>query len=267
MTEENKDLCEWAELYALGALQDDEMEQFGVHLQECPECEKLVKEYRRVIELLPLASEPAEPPAEMKKRILSRVLEADAPVQQVQKPAGEAPKPVREEPEYTVRAVPAPQKKPILRYLSAGLAAAVVVLLIYISQLRQDVDQLQHQVAVSSGPLQGIKVNESVVLSPAAVESAVKGLATIIADNSGTHLVVQAEGLPELTGTEVYQVWLIKGDVPQNAGTFVSQGGNGALYYTFEPQEYDTVAITLEPDDGGEAPSSQIVLAAPIKQG
>ena len=95
MTEENKDLCEWAELYALGALQDDEMEQFSIHLQECPECEKLVKEYRQVIELLPLASEPAEPPTGMKKRVLSRVLEADAPVQQVQKPAGEAPKPAR----------------------------------------------------------------------------------------------------------------------------------------------------------------------------
>lgn len=166
-----------------------------------------------------------------------------------------------------VKAVPVPSKKPVLRYLSAGLAAAVVVLLIYTSQLRQDIDQLQRQAAVSSGPLQELKVEESVVLSPAAVESATKGLATITSDSSGTHLVVQAEGLPELTGTEVYQVWLIKGDTPQNAGTFLSQGGNGALYYTFDPQQYDTVAITLEPDSGGEAPRGQIVLAAPIKQG
>ncbi|AIQ49971.1 hypothetical protein R70723_31890 [Paenibacillus sp. FSL R7-0273] len=267
MSEENTELCEWAELYALGALQDDEMERFEVHLQDCPECEKLVKEYRQVIELLPLASEPAEPPSGMKKRILSRVMEAEAPVQKTQKPVSEVPEPVRVEQKPAVKTVPVPGKKPLLRYVSAGLAAAVVGLLIYTGQLRQDVGQLQSQVDASSGPLQQIKVNESVVLSPSAVEAAAKGLATIISDTGGTHLVVQAEGLPELTGTEVYQVWLIKGDVPQNAGTFVAQGGNGALYYTFEPQEYDTVAITLEPDAGGEAPRGQIVLVAPIKQG
>ncbi|WP_042196562.1 anti-sigma factor [Paenibacillus camerounensis] len=267
MTEENTDLCEWAELYALGALQDDEMERFEVHLQECPECEKLVKEYRQVIELLPLASEPVQPPSGMKKRILSRVTEAEATVQKARDPVSAVPEPVRTERETTVKTVPVPRKKPLLRYLSAGLAAAVVGLLIYTGQLRQDIGQLQRQADISAGQLQEAKVNEAVVLSPSAAEADAKGLATIIADNGGTHLVVQAEGLPELTGTEVYQVWLIKGDVPQNAGTFVAQGGNGALYYTFEPQQYDTVAITLEPDAGGETPRGQIVLAAPIKQG
>lgn len=269
MNEERNDLCEWAELYALGALQDDEMEQFEVHLQECPECEKLVKEYRQVIDVLPLASEPAAPPLGMKKRVLSRVFEADAPVQSERNIVSEKPKMFPEEREITVKpaAVPAVRRLPVRRYLTAGLAVAVVVLLVYTGQLRKDVDQLQQQVAVSTGPLQGLKVNEAVALSPAAADSAAKGLVTIIKGSSGTHLVVQAEQLPELKGTEVYQVWLIKGDVPQNAGTFVSQGGNGALYYTFDPQEYDTVAITLEPDDGGVTPRGQIVLAAPIKQG
>ncbi|MNC24231.1 Anti-sigma-K factor rskA [compost metagenome] len=268
MTEERNDLCEWAELYALGALQDDEMERFEVHLQECPECEKLVKEYRQVIGMLPLASEPVAPPVGMKKRIMSSVFKADAPVQIERNIVSEKPKVLPVEREITVETpVPAAKKLPVWRYFSTGLAAAVVVLLVYTGQLREDVDRLKQQVAVSTEPLQGLKVTEAVVLSPAAADIAAKGLATIIADSSGTHLVVQAEQLPELKGTEVYQVWLIKGDVPQNAGTFVSQGGNGALYYTFEPQEYDTVAITLEPDDGGVTPRGQIVLAALIKQG
>jgi anti-sigma-K factor RskA len=267
MNEERSDLCEWAELYALGALQDDEMEQFEVHLQECTECEKLVKEYRQVIDVLPLASEPAAPPLGMKKRILSRVFEAEAPVQIERTIVSEQPKAPPVEREITVEATaPVPRKKPVWRKLSAGLAAAVVVLLVYTGQLRQDVDQLQ-QAAASAEPLQGMKVNEAVALSPAAADSAAKGLATILKGSSGTHLVVQAEQLPELTGNEVYQVWLIKGDDSQNAGTFVSQGGNGALYYTFDPQEYDSVAITLEPDSGGKTPRGQVVLAAPIKQG
>lgn len=97
--------------------------------------------------------------------------------------------------------------------------------MIYAGQLRQDVDQLQQQLSGGTKPAQELKVDESVALSPAAKDIVASGLATIVVDSSGTHLVVQAENLPELTGTEVYQVWLIKGDTPQNAGTFVSSEG------------------------------------------
>ncbi|MEK4061489.1 MULTISPECIES: anti-sigma factor [Paenibacillus] len=268
MTEETNDRCELVELYVLEALPEDEMQKFEAHLMECADCSKRVKEYRSVMDLLPLASEPVQPPSGMKSRIMSRVLVADAPAQ-VKRSIEEEP--VQALPvEREVKTVPpaAPAKKiPFWRYVSLGLAAAVLIMMIYAGQLRQDVDQLQQQLSGGTKPAQELKVDESVALSPAAKDIVASGLATIVVDSSGTHLVVQAENLPELTGTEVYQVWLIKGDTPQNAGTFVSSEGSGALYYSFKPQEYDTVAITLEPDAGGETPRGQMVLTSPIKKG
>lgn len=76
MSEHNEELCELAELYTLGALTAEEMQQFAAHAAECAECRELVEEYRQVLDHLPLASEPADPPSGMKERILSRVLES-----------------------------------------------------------------------------------------------------------------------------------------------------------------------------------------------
>ncbi|MEK3880705.1 anti-sigma factor [Paenibacillus sp. FSL M7-0420] len=284
MSEHNEELCELAELYTLGALTAEEMQQFAAHAAECAECRELVAEYRQVLDHLPLASVPVDPPSGMKERILSRVLEsgnAGAPAARPEtrllnmKP--DAERGAEHEPARTPAAeqeqgmpqlsIPEPKRTRFWGYLSLGLAVAVLLLVVYTGQLRGNVSELKEQLASGTGPLQGLKVNEAVALSPAGEGITAKGTATIVADPAGTHLVLQAEDLPELTGTEVYQVWLIKGDKPVNAGTFISQDGNGALYYSFDPKAYDTIAVTLEPDGAGETPRGKMILAAPIKQG
>lgn len=267
MTDEKNDLCEQAELYVLEALPEDEMQAFEAHITECEECVKLVSDYRAVLDLLPLASEPVQPPSGMKARIFSKALESEAPVLQTERIEAAEPviaAPVEREIQMETGAVPA-KGIPFWRYASLGLAAVVLGMVVYTGQLRQDVDRLEQQAGNGTAALQELKVSQSARLSPAAQDIAASGLATIGTDSTGNHLVVQAENLPELTGSEVYQVWLIKGDVLQNAGTFVSSDGSGALYYSFQPQEYDTVAITLEPDAGGETQRGQMILTAPIK--
>ncbi|WP_405105334.1 anti-sigma factor [Paenibacillus sp. FSL K6-1217] len=281
MSEHNEELCELAELYTLGALTAEEMQQFAAHAAECRECRELVEEYRQVLDHLPLASEPVDPPSGMKERILSRVLEsgsAGAPaarpeaklhIQQAVERA-EDREPVKTPPVeqgLPQLSIPQPRRTRFWGYLSLGLAVAVLLLVVYTGQLRGNVSELKQQLASGTGPLQGLKVNEAVALSPAGEGVTAKGTATIVADPTGTHLVLQAEDLPELTGTEVYQVWLIKGDSPVNAGTFISQGGNGALYYSFDPKAYDTIAVTLEPDGAGVTPRGKMILTAPLKQG
>lgn len=281
MSEHNEELCELAELYTLGALTAEEMQQFAAHAAECTECRELVEEYQQVLNHLPLASEPVDPPSGMKERILSRVLEsgnAGAPAVRPETRLNIQPDAERatdREPAKTPPAeqglpqfsIPEPKRTRFRGFLSLGLAVAVLLLVVYTGQLRGNVAELKQQLASGTGPLQGLKVNEAVALSPAGEGITAKGTATIVADPTGTHLVLQAEDLPELTGTEVYQVWLIKGDAPVNAGTFISQGGNGALYYSFDPKAYDTIAVTLEPDGAGETPRGKKILAAPIKKG
>lgn len=176
------------------------------------------------------------------------------------------------------------------RVASAGLAAAALVLGIYAAQLQSRIDSLTQQAAGSSAaqeqlaqaqaqneelqqqlaavqePSRSVRMGEAVKLSPAAQDIVANGLATIVIDDKGTHLVVQAENLPDLEGNEAFQVWLIKGDTPQNAGTFLSHDGTGAVYYTLDSaNDYDTVAITLEPDAMGDQPRGTMILAAKIE--
>ncbi|WP_127539254.1 anti-sigma factor domain-containing protein [Paenibacillus illinoisensis] len=176
------------------------------------------------------------------------------------------------------------------RAASAGLAAAALVLGIYAAQLQSRIDaltqqaagssaaqeqlaqvqaqneELQQQLAAVQEPSRSVRMGEAVKLSPAAQDIVANGLATIVIDDKGTHLVVQAENLPDLEGNEAFQVWLIKGDTPQNAGTFLSHDGTGAVYYTLDSvNDYDTVAITLEPDAMGDQPRGTMILAAKIE--
>ncbi|ASA25524.1 anti-sigma factor domain-containing protein [Paenibacillus donghaensis] len=302
MDNTDKELCEWAEMYALGGLDEAEKLRFEQHMLTCAECREQVQELRAIIELLPLASAEVAPPSGMKSRVLGHVLSAGgAPGQQaapvVDSAAGggapgagtaaavnsrpsPAPVPAPSTPS------PAPRPYPIsvkrgrrLRTLAAGIAAVAAALAIYSAVLQRDISGLrqelaavaqeraglQQQLALAQAPSTELKVNEVVQLGPAAEDIVASGLATIVIDAKGTHLLVQAEKLPELTGSEAYQVWLIKGDVKQSAGTFLASQGTGAMYYTFDPQGYDTVAITLEPDGQGEQPRGKPILVAAIE--
>jgi hypothetical protein len=67
-------------------------------------------------------------------------------------------------------------------------------------------------------------------LTPAIPDIVAEGLATIVIDAKGMHLIVQAENLPKLTNDEAFQVWLLKEGKPVNAGTFLTNDGTWALY-------------------------------------
>jgi anti-sigma-K factor RskA len=267
MSEIYESRCDWVEAYALGGLTNEERQEFEIHLQSCPQCTAELQELNQMMELLPESSESVAIPKGMKQRILSQVVSQE-----------QETKVSKETHTYTVPVeVPIAHATPLMAgqmgrvyrmLMSIGLSAAVIILALYSAQLRRDVHDLQSYIAAADQPVTALQVNEAVALSPAATDIAAKGLATIMIDSVGTHLVVQAEKLPELKGTQAFQVWLLKDKKPVNAGTFLSRNGNGALYYTFEPKDYDTIAITLEPDAlGKEQPRGTLILAAPIKVG
>jgi hypothetical protein len=265
--------CEQLELYVLGGLSESEKTSFEQHLNECDRCEAQRRELEEMVGLLPLAADPVPVPTGMKSRILGNVLASgdnsgarDALTEPEAKQEFEiANKTNRiDERPFSVP-VGKRKKRPYSRYLAAGLSAAVLVLLLHNSQLRDRIDELRLQADVSPGvPIQELKVNQAIKLSPAAENIVAQGLATIVIDKNGTHLLVQAEQLPELQDNQAFQVWLIKGDDKFSAGTFLPNQGNGAIYYTLRDKGYDTIAITLEPDAFGDQPRGEIVLAAPL---
>jgi hypothetical protein len=262
MKDKKLELCELVELYVINGLSEGEQEEFENHLQSCEHCQEQVQELQSIVNLIPLASDPVELPQGMKERIMNNVLMEDG--QEMNQHQQGQPTPERNSmTDFNKKK----NNKQLnwRRMITSGLTAAVVLLSFYSIQLNKEINDLELQVGQAETHLdQPMQLNEVVSLSPMG-DLVAQGLATIIIDSKGTHLLVQAQNLPELENTEAFQVWLLKDGVPFNAGTFLTEKGSGALYYTFEPADYDQVAITLEPDSKGNQPRGDIVLAASLK--
>ncbi len=284
--------CEDVELYMIGGLTKADKQIFEAHLPGCESCRRTLKELEPVVGALPHGVQSVEPPAGMKNRILAAVArqaEMDEELKNASPLGPESAYRTIEEdfsrsersndsaPPEVLYATEANGSK-LPRWLLPSVSAAAVLLLIasgflllridYLNQeakrLEARVDSLQQQIDSTGRPLTGVQTNHVVALSPTTKDIVAQGLATIVIDDKGMHLIVQAEQLPLLTDDEAFQVWLLKNGKPVNAGTFFSQDGTGALYFTFKPDEYDQIAITQEPDANGKEPRGSIVLAGSL---
>ncbi|OWA34379.1 hypothetical protein B9G55_18915 [Saccharibacillus sp. O16] len=128
------------------------------------------------------------------------------------------------------------------------------------SDMEQRAADMEKQLDSFSEPVVGAKVDRTVALAGSQDDPKAWGTASMVSDDTGVHLLVQAADLPELSGNEAYQLWLIKDGTPINGGTFKSDSGSGALAYTMKPDDYDMVVITLEPDAQGDKPRGRPVL-------
>ncbi|WP_341281827.1 anti-sigma factor [Paenibacillus sp. FSL H8-0537] len=179
--------------------------------------------------------------------------------------------------EQRTAALQAQLRKRWVARLVTGVAASLVILSGFLLQqvnqlsnetadLTSQLEQLKQQIAASDSPAAASQVNGVVSLKPAEAGIVAEGRATISVDSKGMHLIVQVEQLPKLQGDEAFQVWLLKEGKPVNAGTFLPNEGVGALYFTFNPDDYDQIAITQEPDANGVEPRGSMVLAGALSQ-
>ncbi|MFC5652944.1 anti-sigma factor domain-containing protein [Paenibacillus solisilvae] len=270
MTASAKHFCDEAAMYVLGGMNNHERELFEVHLEHCHPCQEYLAELKDIVDAIPLAVEDTAPPVGMKSRILKHVLQSEDPHLSSNQLTGVAASNQETRQHEDIF-------KPVKRNKSAfALGAASVIFLVMTGMLAlknnglnmeknsllTEVTKLQHDLAVKGNPVTALRINNVVQLSPKAKDIVAQGLATIVIDDKGMHLIVQTEKLPALKKEEAFQVWLLKSGKPVNAGTFISQDGSGALYYTFTPGDYDSIAITQEPDAYGQEPRGSVVLAA-----
>jgi hypothetical protein len=227
--------------YYNGHLSELEKAQFEKHLKSCPQCQEELHELEQLIEFMPFASDVVEPPKDLEDRVLSNIL-------------GD---------KKTTAAHESFSRKKKKAWFLPSVAAALALSLIgnaYLFTQLEDQDEVVEQATID-------QVVQYVDL--AAVNSKAKGTASIIKQGTQTSMVVQASELQELSDEQVYQVWLIKDDQPERAGTFVtSKDGKGSVVFKFNEEftkkDWDTVAITLEPDSKSQLPKGEIVLASEI---
>jgi uncharacterized protein YpmB len=230
--------CDYLLDYFNHHLDDDEKASFEKHLESCSDCREALNELRHLNEFLPYASEPIDPPDGLEDRVFASI-DRESSVT-----------PLRKE---------KPRKRWIFPSVAAVLALSLLGNAYMYTQIEQE-EEIAEQATID-------QVTEYVEL--AAVNGNAKGTASIIKQGEESSLVVQASQLENLSKEEVYQVWLIKDEKPERAGTFVTgQDGKGSVVFKlneeFVKKDWDTVAITLEPDANSQLPQGEIILASQL---
>jgi anti-sigma-K factor RskA len=224
MPEEMHDL---AAAYALDALDDIERRRFETHLAGCEACRREVAGFGDALGELASRS-PAQPPPEMRDRVLARI----------------------EETPQESRRPPVPGSRNLLM----AAAAAVVAVVAFAALLGGGVfdDPVDKVLAADDA--------RQITLESDVVEGAVLTFSPELGQG-----VFAAQQLPAVGPDETYELWLIDEDGPTPAGLFTPhEDGSATVLVEGEVFPGLTLGLTVEPVAGSDAPTGDILIAEPI---
>jgi anti-sigma-K factor RskA len=245
---------EWlerAEIYAVGALDGDELTGFEAHLASgCSACADRLRETREALTLLPRALTPIDAPPEMRGRVLSRI----------------------PEPRITRRVLKARPGWLWWGFGAGALAAASLLLVlgwnIFATQrelqrlearmtaLRAELAQREEAVRLLADPQVRLVQLSGLPASPGATGRLLWNPVT----RTGLFLTT---GLPQTPTDRAYELWAIAGKEPVPAGVFTVDPRGRAVHRLPplpEAKAYDKFAVTLEPAGGVAKPSGPMHL-------
>ena len=217
--------------YAANALERDEIVEVGTHLQNCAQCQRELADLRSALNLLPYGLPTAEPPAELRERILERARAGSAGSTRV---AAIAP------------AAGPRLQLPWWRRFAPALIALGLILGYLLGRFVP---------SSTSGELARQPNARTITLAGQG-----SGAFVVAPDARRVHLSLAQ--LPPLGQGRVYQLWMLGPEAPVSVGTFeVDANGRAELDFSglaWSPN-YTGVAITPEPQGGLPTPSGQIV--------
>ncbi|MFD2923287.1 anti-sigma factor [Halobacillus naozhouensis] len=269
--------CEKVIDYFNDQLTEIEQNEFEKHLETCDECREELAELRALTEDLAFASEPVNPPEGMKDRVLDAVFAEESndssggdsdQTDDYQDSSVVAFEPRKDKDSPEPEELAQKNKKP---WLMRGLAAALIL-----SIAGNLYAVMNEQESAAPGPVEDPDTQEPDTSTDEIAtkvqlqgETDAQATASLIQQEDGKLLTLQADALQKLEGEEVYQVWLIEGKKPYRAGTFVAnENGEGAVAYAMEqlPEgtNWDAVAISKEPDATSQTPQGEVILQAEL---
>ena len=249
-----EELQELYPAYVLDAVNDADRTRIEQHLPRCANCAGAVASYRPVADAMAFAPLPADPPPDLKWRVLAATMA------------------------QTSRAQPAPSWR---AQLSTGLSSlfrapafsAVALLLVIglalwnislqnqVAQQAELSQQMSAEIALQYEMLNTMAYANGQPMKLQGTQIASRAVGRLYAPAEDTTLALIVNDLPSLPSGKVYQFWLIdvSGD-RTSGGTFTvdEQGRGWLLIHAPKPlSNYQGVGITIEPTGGSRQPTGE----------
>jgi hypothetical protein len=221
--------------YALGALDEHEVEPFREHLATCAECREELAELQGVTDSLAIAVPHVQASPELRGRLMA-VVHGEA---ELLRAAGhEADRPVRSRSVWRWRVLPT-------LAATGALAAGVMI----------------GALVLNTGSAQQTRVIQAQVLPPAGHD------ATAALRKVGSHVQLQVTGMPAPALGRIYEVWLKDGSgppAPTDALFSVTGQGDGTVGVPGDMRGVSKVLVTEEPAGGSLKPTRSPVIVASV---
>ncbi len=228
--------------YALDCLSEEEKLQVSEHLAQCNSCKIELDAYRRVVDELHEAAPKAEPPLDLKQKILIGV------------------QPKRSS-DQSGAVMPAWKRTwtrliggaPVWAYASFAL---IIILAVSNFWMLQRVNRLE----ATSQP-------DFRVVNLAGTDKAPNATGLLVMSHDGNMGTLVVDSLPLLDESHQYQLWLIKDGERTSGGVFsVTQDGYGALAIssTQPLKDFPAYGITIEPAGGSPGPTGEKVMGGKL---
>ena len=251
---------ELAAVYAVGALDGDDLVRFEAHLAEgCERCVTTLRESEQALARVALAGTPAVPPPAVKTGLRQRVV-ADgrarrAPARASWVPWAAATGAVAALAALLTGGFVASRYEARLGQMARETAAVR-------ERLQRNEAALREQVAVYRNAVELLRDPATRVFELRGAGPSPEASGRLIwHDTAGGHLFVA--NLPPAPAGKAYELWTLGGAAPQAAGTFQVDAA-GRATHRVQPAggPSSKFAVTLEPEPGVAAPTGPIVLAS-----
>ncbi len=250
-------------LYALGALSDEERAQVDAYVAANPGAQARLAELVDAATAVPFDVTLVEPSPRIKQALMDRV-RADA---RVRFPSARRPAP----PALSRFLGTLRSPMPLLAGASLGVAVVAVAWAISlngeVARLREETAALRSELLVQTEVIAQISAPGVQVMTIAGTEHQPAAHGQLLADPNSRSAVLVVAGLAPLPDGQVYQFWLIRGDVPVSAGTFeVDEQGRAVLPVRSADavSSFDAMALSIEPEGGSEQPTGDIVMLSSL---
>jgi len=235
------DVAALSGLYALDALEGDELARFEAYLQTHPEAQDEVDGFRSTAARL-ASTRSAPAPAQLRANVLGSLSD------------------VRQDPPQ-LDVARARRRRATLQRVAGVAAAIVLVVAAGVGGFALGADDGAGTDETAEG-ISSILAESDASLTALAGDGDLS--ATLVYSASSGRAVVVAQELPGPPDGQTYELWQVRDGEAVSAGLFVPDDGVVRTGVDADLASGDTVAVTIEPEGGSATPTMPIVMSATI---